>query len=74
MAMQNDKRIASLWSISENRNSWVNIAGVGWKRLSTSSDSAVVALTIVATAGKQTQTRVDYREEADNLIHELYVW
>ena len=50
------------------------IAGVGWKRLATSTDSSALALTVLASLGKLTQARVDYREESDGFIHELYVW
>src|SRR5262245_45861058 len=39
-----DKRVSGLWSINQNRNSWVYITGIGWKRLANNSDSAVVAL------------------------------
>jgi hypothetical protein len=74
MTWLNDKRVSALWSINQNRNSWVYITGVGWKRLATNSDSAVVALTMLAAHAKQKQTPYNYREEADGLIHETYVW
>ena len=73
-AWLNDKRVGGLWSINQNRNSWVYITGVGWKKLANNSDSAVVALTILAANAKQSQTTYSYREEADGMIHETYVW
>lgn len=69
-----DKRVTALWGINQNRNSWVYVTGVGWKRLATNSDSAVVALTMLAAHAKQVQTNYSYREESDGLIHETYVW
>ena len=69
-----DKRVSALWGINQNRNSWVHIAGIGWKKLANNSDSAVVALTILAAHAKQSQTNYSYREEADAMIHETYVW
>jgi hypothetical protein len=36
--------------------------------------TAVVALTILGTVAKQTQGPVNYRQEADGLVHEMYVW
>lgn len=69
-----NKRVSALWGISENRNSWVYITGVGWKKLANNSDSAVVALTMLAAHAKQTQTNYNYREESDGMIHETYVW
>ena len=73
-AWQNNKRISALWSISENRNSWVSVAGIGWKKLANSSDSAIVALTMLSAHAREKQSPVYYREESDGMIHEMYVW
>ncbi len=73
-AWLNDKRINATWSISENRNVWVAIVGVGWKKLANNSDSAIVALTMLGTHARQMNSPVNYREEADGMIHEMYVW
>lgn len=73
-AWNGDKRVSALWSINQNRNSWVYIANVGWKRLADNSDSAVVALSMLSAHAKQTQTNYSYRDEADGKIHEVYVW
>lgn len=70
-----NKKITALWSINQNRNVWVAVDGVGWKKLSTASDSATEALGIISAVAKQTQSPyVSYRDEADGLIHEMYVW
>ena len=73
-AWLNNKRVGALWGINQNRNSWVYITGVGWKKLANNSDTAVVALTMLAASAKHTQTNYNYREEADGMIHETYVW
>jgi len=73
-AWLNNKRVSALWTINQNRNSWVYITGVGWKKLANNSDTAVVALTTLAASAKLTQTNYSYREEADGMIHESYVW
>jgi hypothetical protein len=70
----NNKKINALWSINENRNSWVGVAGVGWVKLANNSDSAIVALTMLGANARQTQGTVNYRQESDNMIHEMYVW
>ena len=70
----NNKKINALWSINENRNSWVGVAGVGWVKLANNSDTAIVALTMLGTNARQTQGIVNYRQESDNMIHEMYVW
>lgn len=73
-AWQSDKRIGALWTINQVRNSWISITGVGWRRLIHNSDSAVVAMTMLSAHAKQMATRVDYREEADGMIYEIYAW
>lgn len=70
----NNKKVNALWSINENRNSWIGVAGVGWVKLANNSDSAIVALTMLGANAKLTQGVVNYRQEADNMIHEMYVW
>ena len=70
----NGKKINALWAINENRNSWVSVAGVGWVKLANNSDSAIVALTMLGADAKLTQGTVNYRQEADKMIHEIYVW
>jgi hypothetical protein len=69
----NDKKITALWSIDQNRNSWVHVAGLGWKKLADNSDSAVVALTALGTHARRTGTTVNLREE-DGKITQIYVW
>src|SRR4051812_26798063 len=32
-AWQTSKKVDSLWTINQDRNSWVGIAGIGWKKL-----------------------------------------
>ena len=71
---QRDKRILALWSSDNDRNSWAWVDGVGWKKLAYTSTTTTLALTALASAAKQNGSRVDYREEADGTIHEMYVW
>jgi hypothetical protein len=69
-----EKKINALWTINESRNSWVGIAGVGWVRLANNSDSAIAALAILGAHAKRTHGIVNYRQGADDMIHEMYVW
>jgi hypothetical protein len=71
---QNNKKFNALWSINQNRNSWVGVEGIGWKKLANNSDSAIVALTMLASHARQKGSIVNYREEADGMIYEMYVW
>jgi hypothetical protein len=69
-----DKRVRGLWSTNQNRNSWVYLTDIGWKKLVNNSDTSIVAMTILAANARQTQTRIDTREEADGMIYEIYLW
>jgi hypothetical protein len=73
-AWNSNKQITALWSINENRNSWVGIGGIGWKKLSNNSDSAIVALTMLSAHAREKGSTVHYRDESDGMIHEMYVW
>lgn len=70
----NSANINALWSINQDKNSWVGITGIGWKKLSTASESGIVALTMLASHAKEKNSLVYYREESDAMIHEFYVW
>lgn len=71
-AWQNNKRITRLWSINQNRNSWVGVSGIGWKKLANNSDSAIVALTMLSAHAREKGSVVNYR--SDGMIHQMYVW
>jgi hypothetical protein len=67
------KRITGLWSINQNRNSWIGISDIGWRRLGNASDTGVVALTALASHALEKASAVNVLEE-DGLITQLYVW
>jgi hypothetical protein len=73
-AWNTGKKITALWSINQNRNSWVHVDGVGWRRLANNSDSAIVALSILGAHAREKAAAVNYRDESDGMIHEIYVW
>ena len=68
------KKVAALWAINQNRNSWASFADVGWRKFSDVSDSAIMAFTILAAHARQMQSATDRREEADGEVHEMYVY
>lgn len=73
-AWQNNKQVNALWTINQDRNSWVGIVGVGWKKLAGPNETAISALTMLAAHARATNSVINYRDEADTLIHEVYVW
>jgi hypothetical protein len=70
----NSQTINALWTINEDKNSWLGVAGVGWMKLANNSDTAIVALTILGAHAKDGQRLVNLRQEDDGMIHEMYVW
>ncbi len=71
---QNGKRISALWTIAEDRNAWVGVTGIGWRKLSNASETATTALAMLSAHARDRDRQVNYREEADGMIHEMYVW
>ena len=67
----NNIQILALWSINQDRNVYVNIANIGWVKLSNASESGIIALSILAQYAKQSQEYVTCRQEADGMIHEI---
>jgi hypothetical protein len=70
----NNQHVNALWCNNQNRNSWQGVAGIGWKKFANNSDTASMAFTTLAANARQSQGLVSYREEADGMVHEIYVW
>ena len=73
-AVQTDKRVSALWCNRSTRNAFVHVTGIGWKKLSPANDSSWNAMVLLATQARQTGCRIDYRDEADGLVHEIFLW
>ena len=73
-AWHNSKKVLALWSDHAQRNSYVALEGLGWKKFRDAHDSAVVSMTMLASVAHQTNTDLNVRIESDGMIHELYLW
>ncbi|RJK96379.1 hypothetical protein [Vallicoccus soli] len=71
---RNGVTIDALWSIDETRNAWARIPGVGWRKVYNGRDGAFLALCTLAAQARQTGRTVNLREDADGMIHEIYLW
>ena len=69
-----NKQIDALYATYAARFSWMHVAGSVWRRFSPASDSGVAALALLAAHARDRGRPVNYREEADQLVHEMYVW
>lgn len=66
--------VTALWSIDEIRNAWINVQGLGWRRLFNGRDGAFNALVTLAAQARQTGRPIAFREEADGMVYEIYLW
>ncbi|NYT01871.1 MAG: hypothetical protein GKC10_03835 [Methanosarcinales archaeon] len=73
MGWQNGKKIIGLWAINENRNAWVYVQGLGWRKLADNFDSVVINLMTMSAHAKGKESSVNFREDG-NMIKEMYVW
>lgn len=69
-----NKQVDALYSTYAARFSWMHITGGVWRRFAPISDSGVAALALLAAHARDRGRPVNYREEADQLVHEMYVW
>lgn len=68
-----NKKITSLWSKNETRNSWAYVTGLGWKKINPSIDSSCVSMTIMAAHARNYDKYVKLLID-NNQIKEIYVW
>jgi hypothetical protein len=73
-AWHSNVHVSGLWSVNQDRNSWVHLDNGGWKRLSAQSISGVVALTMVAAHAYENNSVSSLYEGDDGQISQLYVW
>jgi hypothetical protein len=73
-AWHSNVHVDGLWSINQDRNSWVYLDNGGWKKLSTRSPSGIVALTMVAAHAYEKHSVSSLYEADDGQISQLYVW
>jgi hypothetical protein len=68
-----DKRVNGLYTTLNARNSWMSIAGTGWVKLGTATDSACEAMTICASHARVKNCRIDYAVDG-GIVTEMYIW
>lgn len=73
VAWQRDKRIIGLWSNNANRNAFVYVQGLGWRKIGGDTDSAFYCLLAQLSGAKAGSRRVDFYQE-NNVIQQVYVF
>jgi hypothetical protein len=71
---QSGVTVDALWSINQIRNAFMHVVNIGWVKIFNGSDGAFTALTTLASQARQTGRPINYRQEADGMVHEIYLW
>lgn len=66
--------VDAMWCINQTRNAYLHVKGGAWKKIFNGSDWAFTALTTLASQARQTGKPISFREEADGLVHEIYLY
>lgn len=73
-AWNNNVKIVGTWGIAENNNAWLNISGMGFRRIRESNTQALLAILMIGAHARDKNSVVNVRTEADNKVYELYAW
>ena len=65
--------VTGLWCINEVRNAWIH-AGGAWRKIYNGRDWAFTALVTLASEARATGRSINFRQEADGMIYEIYLW
>lgn len=69
---QTNKRITGLWTVDEDRNAYVYVAGIGWKKIADDNDNIFFDMLIQLVAAKAGNRPVNYLEQ-QGMIKQVYV-
>lgn len=73
-AWHQNQKITAMWANSATRNAYASVQGMGWRRVSSANDSSFVTLVALLGHAEQTDANCRLRIEADDEIHEVYVF
>lgn len=74
MAWFNSVNVVQTFASNDSQNAWVNIAGVGWRRIKTGATDGVTNLFIMFNAAKANARTVNvFVEDATNLVTIAYL-
>jgi C1A family cysteine protease len=69
---QNNRTIRGLWAISDTRNAWAYVDGLGWRRIAYDSDVIMATLLVQLAAAKAAGRPVNVHVK-EELIDQVYV-
>lgn len=66
--------VTALWAQIQLRNAWMHVASLGWRKIFNGRDGSFQALTYLASQARQGGRTIQFREEADGMVYEIYLW
>lgn len=73
-AWQSNKKVIGMWTNCVDRNTYMYIEDLGWRKFLETSDSAMMAFNIIAAHAKTTNKAVNFYEGDDGKVTTLYVF
>jgi C1A family cysteine protease len=70
---QNNRRVTGLWTINQDRNAWVHVDGLGWRKISADNDNIFFNMLAQLIAAKAATRAVNFYEE-NGVIKQVYVF
>jgi hypothetical protein len=72
---QDNAHITALWSINQDKNSWIWVANIGWLKLANNSETGIMALTVLASHAKAMGRILSYgTDSSTGMVTQMYVW
>jgi hypothetical protein len=68
------QKVVGTYSTANGMNTWLNITGVGFRKITTANANAHLALAIIGCEACEKQSLINYSLDANNMIQEIYLW
>ncbi|HAA27705.1 MAG TPA: peptidase [Cyanobacteria bacterium UBA11369] len=70
---RNNVKIRGLWAINQDRNAWVYVNGLGWRKISPANDNIFFNMLVQLAAAKAGDRSVNFLEQL-GVVKQIYVW
>lgn len=70
----NSKKVVQTWGKAQDKNAWLNISDLGWRRIRDANESSMIAILLIGAHARDKGSIVNVRTESDNKVYEIYAW
>ncbi|GAB3015477.1 hypothetical protein GCM10027051_19140 [Niabella terrae] len=71
---KNNTKIVSTWGKAQDKNAWLNVSGLGFRKIKNSNAQSLLAMLMIGAHARDKGSVVNVRTESDNMIYEIYAW